>query len=199
MGFKAYDMIYYKGALKEAISNPTPEKTIMIRTKDDPTTMIEVPLSDIREPLDYLFQSCGAYTPVGLSKLIERVGMDHNSTTALLLVDHCLRHKLNLSHCWGKIRFYIHDVLRSGNPEWDREQVYTETIQQLCDGVALFARCMYDNRNSTDDEVPGLTDCGSLLGSDREDIDLHSDLSEEGRDGEEDDLSEGCEETSPGR
>lgn len=151
MGFKAYDLVYYKGALKEAISNPTSDQTIMIRTKDDPATMIEVPLLDIREPLDYLSQTCPDYTPAGLGKLIERVGMDHDSTTALLLIDHCLKHKFNLSHCWGKIRFYIHDVLRSGNPEWDREQVYTETIQQLCDSVALFAKVFYERDDDDND------------------------------------------------
>jgi hypothetical protein len=192
MEFRAYQLVYYKGKLGETISRPTPDNTIMLRTTPyDPETMIEVSLSDIREPLDYLFQTVGDYTPAGLGKLIERVGMDHDSTTALLLVDHCLKQHLNLSHCWAKIRFFIHDVLRSGNPEWDREQVYTDTIQQLCDSVALFAKVIYDDNNN---EVPGPTGSGCLPRSDREDIDLHSDLPEEGRDGEEDDLPEGREE-----
>jgi len=198
MVFRAYQLVYYKGKLGETISQPTPNKTIMLRTTPyDSATMIEVSLSDIREPLDYLFQIVIAYTPAGLSKLIERVGMDHNSTTALLLVNHCLDLKLNLSHCWGKIRFYIHDVLRSGNPEWDREQVYTETIQQLCDGVALFAKVFHDNRNN--DEVSGSTSGGYVPGSNREDLDLHSSFPEEGRERAEDDLSEGCEEAPSGR
>lgn len=196
MPFKAYDMIYYKGTLKEAISNPTPDNTIMIRTKDDPTTMIEVSLLDIQEPLDYLCQITAGYTPAGLGRLVERVGIDHDSTTALLLVGYCLRSELNLSHCWGNVRFYIHDVLRNGNPEWNREQVYTDTIQQLCDSIALFEKVFYDDSNNG---VLRSEDCGVLSGSDREDSDLHSDLSEEGRDREEDDLSEGCEEEPPGR
>ncbi len=148
MGFKAYQLVYYKGKLGETISQPTPDQTIMLRTTPyDPATMIEVLISEIREPLDYLFQTVGDYTPEGLGKLVERIGMDHDSTTAILLVNHCMEKGLNLSHCWAKIRFYLHDVLRTNNPQCDRENIYTDTIQQLCDSVTYYARCVYDNRN----------------------------------------------------
>ena len=115
--------------------------------KNDPTTMIEVKVDDVHEALPYLKNVAEHLTPEGLGKLIEGVGIDHDATLALVLIQYCLVKGLNLSYCWDDIRHYIHDVLRRGNKEWERETVYTYTIQQLCDSVALYVRCIYDNDN----------------------------------------------------
>lgn len=196
MEFKPYELAYYQGRVVECISFPTPSNTIMIRkTPGDPTSMIEIDLKNLKSIVDYLIDLADCVTSEGMGKLVESIGIDHDTTMALLFVNYCLNNKLNLSHCWVNIRFYIHDVLRKGNPEWDREQIYIDSIQQLCDSVALYARCIYDNRN----DYPQFSRSQNrrhLLGSDTEDVDVHSDLREEGRDTKDNELSEGCDEAS---
>jgi hypothetical protein len=146
MEFKENQRVYYQGRLSTVIGPLTPEGTVLLSVYKGGRR--RVPVQDVREPLDYLSQTAGDYTPVGLGRLIERAGMDHGSLIAIRLVGYCLEKGLNLCYCWANIRFYIHDIFRQGKPEWCRETVYTNTIQELCDAVNLIAR-------KTNEEVSG--------------------------------------------
>lgn len=142
--FVPYQPAFCNGNLVQVMSFPTPGETIMVRTvPGDATTLVEIPAKKLVTVLRYLLGDVGIERNA-LALVVERLGIDEGPEVALLFVNECIRERIDLSASWSNVRHYLHDVLRRGSPEAERENVYQMTISELCDSVAIFVKRYYD-------------------------------------------------------
>lgn len=146
--FKPYQPAFYGGKIVQVMSWPTPEETIMVRLiPGDATTLEEIPAGQLRNLLRALLGDLGIHSVQadGLALLVERLGIDESSEVALLFTKACIDAHLDLSLAWTSIRHYLHDVLRRGSPENERESIMTDPIESICHHVTTFVKAYYDN------------------------------------------------------
>lgn len=142
--FKPYEPAFRDDRLVQVMSFPTPSETIMVRTiPGDATTLVEIEAKELKSFLSQLLGTSDNVDRDTLAVLIERFGIEESPEVALLFVNECIREQFDLSASWMHVMHYLHDVLRRGAPENDRESVYTMTISELCDAVTTFVGKYY--------------------------------------------------------